>query len=131
MKKSIIIALVLALYLPALAQQEEDRCISNEISIGYGFHPVSGDEFLPDGSMFRHWIDKVGAFYGTYTHFFNNVVGVGGTYCFEPRIIDYTYSGLITNNPLVCSLNESCHSVMGHLKLNCINKRHFVLLRQV
>jgi len=127
MKKSIIIALVLALYLPALAQQEEDRCISNEFSIGYGFHPVSGDEFLTEGSVFLHRIDKVGAFYGTYTHFFNKVVGVGGTYCFDPRIIDYTYNGLVTNNPLVCTLNESCHSVMGHLKLNCINKRHFVL----
>ena len=127
MKKSIIIALVLALCLPALAQQEEDCCISNEISIGYGFHPVSGDEFLPEGSAFHHWIDKVGAFYGTYTHFFNNVVGVGGTYCFDPRIIDYSYTGSLTNNPLVCSLNESCHSVMGHLKLNCISKKHFVL----
>ena len=128
MKKNIMIALALALYLPALAQQEEEqRCVSNEFSIGYGFHPVSGDDFLPDGSIFRHWIDKVGAIYGTYTHFFNEVVGVGGTYCFDPRIIDYSYTGPLTNNPWVCSLNESCHSVMGHLKLNCINKKHFVL----
>ena len=127
MKKSIMIALALALCLPALAQQEENRCISNEFSIGYGFHPVSGDEFLTEGSIFRHWIDKVGAFYGTYTHFFNKVVGVGGTYCFDPRIIDYTYNGLVTNNPSICTLNESCHSVMGHVKINCINKKHFVL----
>jgi hypothetical protein len=129
MKKNIMIALALALCLPALAQQgqEEERCISNEFSIGYGFHPVSGDYFGMDAMQFNYWIDKVGAFYGTYTHFFNKVVGVGGTYCFDPRIIDYTYIGSITNNPLVCTLNESCHSVMGHLKVNCINKKHFVL----
>lgn len=127
MKRNIMIILALALCLPAMAQQEKDPCISNEFSIGYGFHPVSGDEFLTEGSVFLHRIDKVGAFYGTYTHFFNKVVGVGGTYCFDPRIIDYTYNGLVTNNPLVCTLNESCHSVMGHLKLNCINEKHFVL----
>ena len=127
MKRNIIIILALAFCLPAMAQQEEDPCISNEFSIGYGFHPVSGDEFLTEGSVFLHRIDKVGAFDGTYTHFFNKVVGVGGTYCFDPRIIDYTYNGLVTNNPLVCTLNESCHSVMGHLKLNCINEKHFVL----
>ncbi|MBQ6101480.1 MAG: hypothetical protein IJL04_04215, partial [Bacteroidales bacterium] len=98
-----------------------------EISIGYGFHPVSGDYFGMDAMRFNYWIDKVGAIYGSYTHFFNKVVGVGGTYCFDPRIIDYTYNGIVTNNPMVCTLNESCHSVMGHLKLNCINKKHFVL----
>lgn len=127
MKKPIVIALALALCLPAMAQQEKECYISDEFSIGYGFHPVSGDEFDLESSCFRHHLDKVGAFYGAYTHFFNQVVGVGGTYCFDPRIIDYTYNGILTNNPLVCSLNESCHSVMGHLKLNCINKKHFVL----
>ncbi|MDO5316924.1 MAG: hypothetical protein Q4F82_12615 [bacterium] len=128
MKKHIMIALALALCLPALAQEEEkERHVSDEISIGYGFHPASGSEFDLEASHFRHWNDKAGAFYGTYTHFFNQVVGVGGTYCFDPRIIDYTYNGIVTNNPMVCTLNESCHSVMGHLKLNCINKKHFVL----
>ena len=128
MKKHIMIALALALCLPALAQEEEkERHVSDEISIGYGFHPVSGDYFGMDAMRFNYWIDKVGAIYGSYTHFFNKVVGVGGTYCFDPRIIDYTYNGLVTNNPLICTLNESSHSVMGHVKLNCINKKHFVL----
>ena len=45
MKKPIVIALALALCLPAMAQQEKECYISDEFSIGYGFHPVSGDEF--------------------------------------------------------------------------------------
>ena len=127
MKKTFLIALAFALCGTVVAQNGTDDFRRHEISIGYGFHPVSGDYFGLNGTPFQYWIDNVGAFYGTYTHYFNKVVGVGGTYCFDPRIIDYTYNGTLTNNPLVCTLNESCHSVMGHLKLNCINKKHFVL----
>ena len=128
MKNILLITLAVALCLPTLAQEQDyEPCVSNEIALSYGFHPVSGDDHLPSVPFYSYYLDKVGAFSGSYTHFFNKVVGVGGTYCFDPRIIDYTYIGSITNNPLVCTLNESCHSVMGHLKLNCINKKHFVL----
>lgn len=123
--KNILIILALAFCLPTMAQeQDKERDVSNEIAISYGFHPVSGDDFLPN-VPFYYYLDKIGAFSGSYTHFFNKVVGVGGTYCFDYREIDYRYHG--TNNPLVCNLYESCHSLMGHLKLNCINKKHFTL----
>lgn len=129
MRKTILIALALALCLPVWAQQSEAKTFRcNEISLGYGFHPVSGDYFSMDGySHFHYWIDNVGAIYGTYTHYFNKVVGVGGTYCFDYREIDYTHHGPNTNNPLVCNLYESCHSLMGHVKINCINKKYFTL----
>ena len=131
MKKSIMIALVLALCVPALAQettQEETQDFyKHEVSMGYGFHPISSGSFdLESFSHTRYQIDNVGAFYGAYTYYFNQHVGIGGTYCFDPREITYTYHHY-NSNPLVANLNESCHSIMGHLKLNCINKKHFVL----
>ena len=128
MKKAILIALVAAFCCPVLAQEKEkERYRNDEISIGYGFHPISGDEFLPAYSNVYHYLDKVGAFHGSYTHFINEMVGIGGTYCFDYREIDYRYQGINTYNPLVCNLYESCHSLMGHVKINCISKKHFTL----
>lgn len=125
MKRTLLIALVMALSLPVLAQKEKERYGHDEISIGYGFHPISGDEYLVSTYPVNHYLDKIGALHGSYTHFFNKVVGVGGTYCFDYREIDYRYPGIYSYNPLVCNLYESCHSVMGHVKLNCINRKHF------
>ena len=93
MKKSIIIPILLmAFALPAMAQEKEQETVQDlrrhEVSIGYGFHPVtsiSADRV----SRFACWMDKVGAVYGTYTYYFNKHVGLGGTYCFDPREIDY------------------------------------------
>jgi len=128
MKKSIVIILALALSMPIFAQEKEERSTNNEFSIGYGFRPISSGYYgVGSPSHFTYWIDKVGAIYGTYTHYFNKVVGVGGTYCFDPREIDYYYHGVNTINPLVCNLYESSHSIMGHVKINCVNKKHFVL----
>ena len=128
MKKSILIALVLAVCLPALAQeQEKEPYVREEISVSYGFNPISGDDFLPDIYRFYYYIDKVGAFSGCYTHFFNKHVGVGGTYCFDYREIDYRYHGANNYNPLVCNLYESCHSLMGHVKLNGIYMKHLTI----
>ena len=131
MKKSLIIALVLALCLPTLAQEKtqqetQDFC-KHEISMGYGFQPVSSSSFdMESHGYVRHQFDNVGAIYGAYTYYLNQHVGLGGTYCFDPREITYTYHHY-NSNPLVSDLNESCHSVMGHVKLNCINKKHFML----
>ena len=128
MRNILLTALALALCLTTLAQEQDNkRHVSNEIAVSYGFRPVSGDDNLLNVPFYSYYLDKVGAFSGSYTHFFNQVVGVGGTYCFDYREIDYRYSGINNNNPLVCNLYESCHSLMGHLKLNCINKKHFTL----
>ena len=128
MKKPIVIALALALCLPAMAQEKEQETVQDlrrhEVSIGYGFHPVtsiSADRV----SRFACWMDKVGAVYGTYTYYFNKHVGLGGTYCFDPREIDYYHHS--NSYPNVANLYESSHSIMGHLKLTCISLKHFVL----
>ena len=128
MKKTFLITLAIVLCGTVVAQDDTSDFRRHEISIGYGFHPVSGDYFsIDDYSHFHYWIDNVGAFYGTYTYYFNKVVGVGGTYCFDYREIDYTHHSPTNNNHLVCNLYESCHSLMGHVKLNCINKKYFTL----
>ena len=64
-KKFIILSLALALCLPTLAQKEEQTqdFRRHEISLGYGFLPVSSESFLPK-VYFPYWIDKVGAFSG-------------------------------------------------------------------
>ena len=128
-KKFTILIVAVALCLSALAQNEGQTqdFRRHEISLGYGFQPVSSESFLPKAVYFPYWIDKVGAISGAYTYFFNPHFGVGGTYSFDPREIDYRYNGPLTNNPLVADLYESCHSVMGHVKFNCVNKKHFIL----
>ena len=127
MKKTILIALAFALCGTIVAQNDTTGFRRHEISVGYGFHPVSGDYLGLENLPFHYWIDNVGAFYGTYTYYFNKVVGVGGTYCFDYREIDYTHHSPTNSNHLVCNLYESCHSLMGHVKLNCINKKYFTL----
>ena len=128
MKRTILIALLVALWLPTFAQQEVQDFYRHEVTLGYGFHPVSGDEFFFSGYHFGHDVDQTGAFYGAYTYYFNQYFGVGGTYCFDPRIINYWYNSYSTStNTEVCALNESCHSLMGHVKYNCINKKYFTL----
>lgn len=121
-KKLIILFLTVTLCLPTFAQQEAEDFCRHEISIGYGFHPVSGDSFY-FGEYASYDVDNIGAFYGAYTYFINKHVGVGGTYCFDPRMLTCSYYG--TSNPLVADLDESCHSLMGHVKFNCIFKKHF------
>ena len=127
MKKTILIVLALALCGTAVAQNDPTGFRRHEISIGYGFHPISGDDYLSNTYPAYYYLDKIGAFHGSYTHFFNKMVGVGGTYCFDYREIDYRHQGINNYNPLVCNLYESCHSLMGHVKLNCISKKHFTL----
>lgn len=130
MKNNILISLLLmAFALSSIAQEKEQETVQDfrrhEVSIGYGFHPVTSIS-VDRVSRFDCWMDKVGAIYGSYTYYFNKHVGLGGTYCFDPREIDYRHHGN-SFNPNVANLYESSHSIMGHLKLNCISLKHFVL----
>ena len=126
-KKLIILCLAAILCLPTFAQQEPENFCRHEISIGYGIHPVSGDESFFSGYHFGHDIDQVGAFYGAYTYFFNQHFGIGGTYCYDPRVIQYWYQGYNTNGAQTqaCTLDESCHSLMSHVKINTVSKKVF------
>lgn len=118
-KKIIILGLALALGLPTFAQQETQEETQDfhrhEVALGYGFHPISGDSFY-FGTHVNFDIDNIGAFYGAYTYFLDKHVGVGGTYCYDPRLLSCRYYGI--DNPLIADLDESCHSLMGHVKVN-------------
>ena len=125
--KIILLGLVMALSLPVFAQRDTTRSNKNEFSFGYGFFPASS---------FRPWrwvpyggeMDRLGAFYATYTRRLTKVVGVGATYCFDPRQLTYYDSGYHYGSGYpICRLGESSHSLMGHLKTNWYNTEHVVL----
>ena len=120
-KRIILLGLVIAFALPTFAQSGTSRHAKNEISIGYGFHPVSGDDFLPKINYYRE-LDHVGAISAAYTRMIDTVVGVGITYCYDPRIVD-CYD-LETH---ICSLDESCHSIMAHAKFNCFRYKFLLI----
>ena len=122
---------MVAFALPVFAQPSTVRSNKNEFSIGYGFHAISGDDFDLDYSNPRD-VDNIGAFFAAYTRRLNFVVGIGATYCYDPRIITYyKYSTALENYVRVCTLNESCHSIMGHAKFNFLNFKHVVLYEKI
>lgn len=113
MKKTILFTLLLSFWLPAVAQ--------HEVAIGYGFRPVTSNSYY-FGTYASYDLDNIGAFYGAYTYNFNKHFGIGGTYCFEPRMMNCWYYS--TQKYLIADLDESCHSIMGHVKLNTANRKH-------
>ncbi len=127
-KRLLLLSLSIVLALPAIAQLKTVKDYRHEISLGYGFHAVSGDDFDFDYPFYRE-VDNIGAFSAAYTHFFDSIVGVGVTYCHDPRII--TYYG----NPRpgseervsICTLDESSHSIMAHAKFNCFRYKFLLI----
>ena len=128
MKKTILITLALALCGTVVAQSGTSGFRRHEISIGYGFHPISGDSFY-FGTHVNYDVDNIGAFYGAYTYFLNKHVGVGGTYCYDPRMLSCRYYGI--DDPLIADLDESCHSLMGHVKINYSKGKHFTYYTKI
>ena len=89
MKKSVFIICLLALLSGgAFAQIDTIRSNKNEFSIGYGVMPSSSFRFKP-GQHYYPLEEHVGAIYATYTRRLTKVIGIGATYCFDPRV--YTY----------------------------------------
>jgi hypothetical protein len=115
---------MVAFAVPAFAQNDSPDFSRHEISIGYGLAPITSTNSLVK-VVYKSNVDKVGALCGSYTYFFNKFVGVGATYCFDLRHINY-YDNASQPN-MICSLGESSHSIMGHVKFNCLRKKHFVL----
>ena len=119
--KFIILGLLIAFAVPAFAQRDTIRSNKNEFTIGYGFMPASS--FLPWRWMgYNYDMDPMGSFYATYTRRLTKVIGIGATYCFDPRQLTYYDSGYP-----ICLLGESSHTLMGHLKVNWLNTKYVVL----
>lgn len=125
MKKQIIfLSLAIAFAMSAYAQIEETPSQRHEISIGYGFKPATGFQW---SNLWYYYqtTDNIGALIGTYTYRINGELGVGLTYCYDPRRLGY-YTDTEHQNA-VCELDESSHTVMLHVKSNWLNRKWFSL----
>ncbi len=114
-----------AFALPAFAQRDTIRSNKNEFSFGYGHMPASSFQFHP-GHYYHPETEYLGAFYATYTRRLTKVVGIGATYCFDPRILNYYDYG----KP-ICRIDESSHALMFHLKINWLNTKYVNLYSKV
>ena len=130
MKKSVFIICLLALLSGgAFAQIDTIRSNKNEFSIGYGVMPSSSFRFKP-GQHYYPLEEHVGAIYATYTRRLTKVIGIGATYCFDPRVYTY-YEKPSTKDGLICRLGESSHTLMFHLKINWLNTKYVNLYSKV
>ena len=123
--KLILIGLLVAFAVPVFAQRDTIRSNKNEFSFGYGFMPSSSFRW---GRGFYYYpeTDNLGAFYATYTCRLTKVIGIGATYCYDPRILKYSENG----QP-ICRLNESSQTLMFHLKINWLNTKYVNLYSKV
>ena len=81
----IILGLLIALAVPAFAQRDTIRSNKNEFSFGYGVKPSSSFRYNP-GHHYYPLEENVGAIYATYTRRLTKVIGIGATYCLDPRV---------------------------------------------
>lgn len=130
MKKSVFIICLLALLSGgAFAQIDTIRSNKNEFSFGYGVMPSSSFRYKP-GQHYYPLGENVGAIYATYTRRLTKVIGIGATYCFDPRVYTY-YEKPSTKEGLICRLGESSHTLMFHLKINWLNTKYVNLYSKV
>ena len=130
MKKSVFIICLLALLSGgAFAQIDTIRSNKNEFSIGYGVMPSSSFRYKP-GQHYYPLGENVGAIYATYTRRLTKVIGIGATYCLDPRVYTY-YEKPSTKEGLICRLGESSHTLMFHLKINWLNTKYVNLYSKV
>ena len=130
MKKSVFIICLLALLSGgAFAQIDTIRSNKNEFSFGYGVKPSSSFRYNP-GQHYYPLRENVGAIYATYTRRLTKVIGIGATYCFDPRVYTY-YEKPSTKDGLICRLGESSHTLMFHLKINWLNTKYVNLYSKV
>ena len=127
--KFIILGLLVAFAVPAFAQRDTIRSNKNEFSFGYGVMPSSSFRLKP-GQHYYPLEEHVGAIYATYTRRLNKVIGIGATYCFDPRVYTY-YETPRTHEGLICRLGESSHTLMFHLKINWLNTKYVNLYSKV
>ena len=130
MKKTLLLlALTAFLSTMVLAQHDDVSFSKNEFSIGYGALTTSSMRWNP-GNYYKPTGDYIGALFATYTHRLTKVIGIGATYCYDPRALDYYEPSSWNENP-ICHLNESSHTFMVHLKINWLNRKHVNLYSKV
>ena len=127
--KFIILSLLLALAVPAFAQRDTIRSNKNEFSFGYGVKPSSSFRYSP-GQHYYPLEEHVGAIYATYTRRLTKIIGIGATYCLDPRVYTY-YEKPSTKEGLICRLGETSHTIMLHLKINWLNTKYVNLYSKV
>ncbi len=101
------------------------RSNKNELSISYGHKPSSSFRWSK-GLRYHPEMDDLGAFNATYTRRLTKVIGIGATYCFDPRILNCSENGIP-----ICRLNESSHTFLCHLKINWLNTKYVNLYSKV
>ena len=130
MKKIVLIICLIAFFSgTAFAQLDTVRSNKNEFSIGYGVKPSSSFRFNP-GNYYYPLEEHVGAIYATYTLRLTKVIGIGATYCFDPRVYTY-YEKPNSQEGLIYRLGESSHTLMFHLKINWLNTKYVNLYSKV
>ncbi len=127
--KLIILGLLVVFAVPAFAQLDTVRSNKNEFSIGYGVKPSSSFRYNL-GHHYDPIEEHVGAIFATYTRRLTKVIGIGATYCFDPRIYTY-YEKPNSKEGLICRLGESSHTLMFHLKINWLNTKYVNLYSKV
>ncbi len=127
--KFIILGLLVAFAVPAFAQRDTIRSNKNEFSFGYGVKPSSSFRYNP-GQHYYPLEEHIGAIYATYTRRLTKVIGIGATYCLDPRVYTY-YEKPSTKEGLICRLGESSHTLMVHLKINWLNTKYVNLYSKV
>ena len=127
--KFIILGLLVAFAVPAFAQRDTIRSNKNEFSFGYGVKPSSSFRYSP-GHHYYPLEEHVGAIYATYTRRLTKVIGIGATYCLDPRVFTY-YEKPSTKEGLICRLGETSHALMFHLKINWLNTKYVNLYSKV
>ena len=127
--KLIVLGLLVAFAVPACAQLDTVRSNKNEFSIGYGVKPSSSFRYNL-GHHYDPIEEHVGAIFATYTRRLTKVIGIGATYCFDPRVFTY-YEKPNTKEGLICRLGESSHTLMFHLKINWLNTKYVNLYSKV
>ena len=130
MKKTILVFCLIAFFSDtAFAQLDSIRSNKNEFSIGYGVKPSSSYRYNPRNHYYP-LEENVGAIYATYTRRLTKVIGIGATYCFDPRVFNY-YENPKTKEGPIARLGESSHTLMFHLKINWLNTKYVNLYSKV
>ena len=130
MKKALLVFCLIAFFSgAAFAQRDTIRSNKNEFSFGYGVKPSSSFRYNP-GHHYYPLEEHIGAIYATYTRRLTKVIGIGATYCLDPRVYTY-YETPRTHEGLICRLGESSHTLMFHLKINWLNTKYVNLYSKV
>lgn len=104
----------------------------HEVTVGYGLLPSTSfrNTFWTGNPNYVRSHDYVGSFFVTYTYRFNQVVGLGATFAFDPANRSYSdkrYPDLGE----ICKVKQNNFTTMVHLKINWLNTRVVAMYSKV